>query len=203
LEKIILGILMLKRLTVYEIRSILKKSFQCMCSDSLGGIQAALKKLLSAEMVTCCEYVEKSVNKKQYSITDKGRKDFLGWLHTPADISYPKNLELSKLLFMGLVPSEEQLPLIEETIALLEKELGNLLELQSSLLLLEENEKPQMVDYFKNDQEYGSGIQNAIQNLDIAENVNSIVKFQMLTLQYGIDLAKFQIDWFVKLREND
>ena len=35
-----------------------------MCSDSLGSIQAALKKLLMLEMVTFEELVEKGVNKK-------------------------------------------------------------------------------------------------------------------------------------------
>lgn len=199
MDKIILGILMLQRLTVYEIRSILKRNFQAMCSDSLGGIQATLKKLLSAGMVTCREYVEKSVNKKQYSITDNGRKDFLAWLHTPANLSNPKDMELGKLLFMGFVPTGERLPLIDEIIVILEKELSELLELQSFIPVKEETK--QMIDYYLNDPEYCSGIQTATRNSDITENVNDLATFNLLSLQYGIDLTKFQIEWFCSLRE--
>lgn len=200
MDKIILGILMLKRLTVYEIRGIIKKNFQAMCSDSLGSIQAAIKKLLAAQMITCSEYVEKSVNKKQYSITDKGRKAFLDWLHTPAAVSNPKNMEFGKLLFMGLVPAEKRLSLVGESIALLEEELAELLELQTSLQAVNE-EKEWMKAYWKNDTEYLLGIQNATQTSDIVENVNGIVDFQILTLQYGIDSTRFQIEWFRDLEK--
>lgn len=198
MDKIILGILMLKRFTVYEIRSMIQKNFQSMCSDSLGSIQAAIKKLLSAGMITYTEYVEKSVNKKQYAITDLGRKNFLDWLQTPAMVSNPKNMEFGKILFMGLVPAQKRLPLLDEIIALLEKELNDLLQLQLSLQ--ESNEKEHMIAFLESDSEYLKGIQNATQNLDITENADEIGFFEAMTLQYGIDSTRFQIDWFRKLR---
>lgn len=46
MDKIILGILMLHRMTAYEIKNVIKNSFKSMCSDSLGSIQVALKRLL-------------------------------------------------------------------------------------------------------------------------------------------------------------
>lgn len=199
MDKIILGILLLKRLTVYEIRIIIKNYFQAMCSDSLGSIQTTIKKLLAAQMITCSEYVEKSVNKKQYSITDKGRKAFLDWLHTPAAVSNPKNMEFGKMLFMGLVPSEKRPFLVDESIALLEKELTKLLELKTAIQTASD-EKDQMITYWKNDTEYLLGIQNATQISDIVESANSIGDFQMLSLQYGIDSTMFQIEWFRDLR---
>ena len=64
MDKIILGILMLRRMTAYEIRNIIKNNFKSMCSDSLGSIQSALKKLFELKMVTYEELVEKGVNKK-------------------------------------------------------------------------------------------------------------------------------------------
>ena len=45
MDKIILGILMLNRMTAYEIKNVIKLSYKSICSDSLGSIQAALKKL--------------------------------------------------------------------------------------------------------------------------------------------------------------
>lgn len=197
MDKIILGILMLQRLTVYEIRGIIKKNFQPMCSDSLGSIQAAIKKLLAAGMVTCSEYVEKSVNKKRYSIADTGREMLMNWLQTPADLADGKNMELGKLLFMGLVPDEKRLPLVEEMIMNLEKELSFLLGVQESV---NEAGKVQAVDYWSRDPEYCEGIRKATQNPDMMENANGIGYFQVITLQYGIDNLQFNIEWLKALR---
>lgn len=197
MDKIILCILMLQRLTVYEIRGIIKKNFTSMCSDSMGSIQAAIKKLLAAGMVTCSEYVEKSVNKKRYSITNAGRKALTDWLQTPADLADGKNMELGKLLFMGLVPAEKRLPLVDEMIAGLEKELSFLLDVQDSVA---ENGKVQAVDYWSQDPEYCAGIQKATQNPDMMENANGIGFFQIMTLQYGISNLQFNIEWLKALR---
>lgn len=200
MEKIILGILMLRRLTVYEIRGIIKKNFQSMCSDSLGSIQAVIKKLLAEQMITCMEFMEKSVNKKQYSITNAGRAYFLEWLKTPADMSKMKNMELGKLLFMGLIPAEERFSLVNEIILMLENELSELNEIQAAIQ--ESDEKEQAIIYLENDPEYRSGIQNATRNSSVVENANEIGKFEAITLQYGIDSTKFQIDWFKSLKNN-
>ena len=108
MDKIILGILMLMRLTTYEIRNIIRQNYNAMCSDSLGSIQVALKKLLQAGFVTCSEFVENGVNKKRYSIMDSGRTIFMDWLKTPVDMSKTKNMDLGQLVLMGLVPATQQ-----------------------------------------------------------------------------------------------
>jgi DNA-binding PadR family transcriptional regulator len=189
---------MLQRLTVYEIKRIIKKNFWGICSDSTGSIQAGIKKLLTAEMITYSEYVEKSVNKKRYSITDKGRKELLQWVQTPADMSGSTNMELGKLMFMGLVPAEKHTMLIDEIIAHAENELSLHLELQATLNLPKGIETA--IAYLEKDPEYRAGIQNATQNTDNYENIKNIGHYQMLTLQYGIDLIKFEIEWFKKLK---
>ena len=203
MDKIILGLLMLRRFTVYEIRNIIKLNFKSMCSDSLGSIQAAVKKLLEAQMLTCNEYVEKGVNKKQYSITARGRRAFMDWIKTPADLTNAKNMELGKLLFMGLLPAKTRRPLVDEMVVLLEKELAFLLTIQSSAN--EPAGKKQAVDYWKNNPEYFAGIKNATLNSDMSENVNAIVYFELITLQYGIDYLKFNIKWLralsIKMRK--
>lgn len=76
MDKIILGLLMIKTMTGYEIRNNIKNNFSLMCSDSAGSFQSAIEKLLSMGMITCEEYVEKGVNKKRYTITDKGHSTF-------------------------------------------------------------------------------------------------------------------------------
>ena len=203
MDKIILGLLILKRLTVYEIRTIIKKNFQPMCSDSLGSIQAAVKKLLAAQMLTCSEYVEKGINKKRYSITNMGRKALLDWLQIPADLADSKNMELGKLLFMGLVPAGKRSALMDEMIARLETELAFLLGVRATVDAKEAatTEIGEVLGYWKNDKEYYEGIQNATQNPDMTENLNDIEYFQIATLQYGIDSLKFHIKWLKTLKK--
>lgn len=46
MEKIILRILILGRMTAYEIRNIIRQNYTAMCSDSLGSIHVALKNYL-------------------------------------------------------------------------------------------------------------------------------------------------------------
>ena len=201
MDKLILGLLMLKRLTVYELRGAVKQYFQSMCSDSLGSIRVAVKKLRDAGLVTCEEYVEKSVNKKQYSITDKGRKEFLDWVHTPADISRFKNMELAKLLFMGFVSDKKRLPLLDEIIASLQKKLSKLLAIQSSIQISEG--KTEALSFWGDDHEYRNGILKSTQITDIAKIANDVGDFLMFCLQYEIDAAKFQIEWFRQLRNEE
>lgn len=113
-------------------------------------------------------------------------------------MSKSKNMELGKLLFMGLVPAIERRGLVDEIIHILEKELSDLQGIQAGIL---QAEKDQMITYLKNDAEYFFGIQKATGITDVADNVNVIGEFQEITLQYGIDSTKFQLDWFIKLRD--
>ena len=189
MDKLILGLLMIKRLTVYEIKSIIQKNFRDKCSGSMGAIQSAIKKLLAADMIIFSEYVEKSVNKKQYSITEKGREEFFKWLHVPANISGSKNMELGKLLFLGMLPMEKRVHLIEEIISKLDMYLLSLLEIQSSI---NDEDKQQIIKHWESDIKYFSCV---------IENTEDVIYFQEITLQYSIDITKFNIEWFKKLKE--
>lgn len=199
MDKIILGILMLKRLTAYEIRNVIRQNYSSMCSDSLGSIQVALKKLLEAGFVTCSEFVENGVNKKRYSITDLGRSNFMDWLKTPMDMSKTKNMDLGKLLLMGLVPAKERVVLLNQILQKLNKELGELMEILKATEHWDE--KDQVLAEMENDTDYRLGIQNATQQTDMEKNIDSIRYFENMTLQFGIAEVKFQIEWFSKLRD--
>jgi len=192
---------MLKRLTAYEIRGILKRNFKGMCSDSMGSIQAAMKKLLADGLVVYSEYVENGVNKKRYSITDEGRKALIEWIKVPADMTASKNMDFGKFLFMGLLPAEKRLPLLDEMILKIEEELSGMLELLDYSQGQISANKKLAIENWENDGEYLDGIINATQNPDVTENINGIGEYQMYTLQYGIDSLRFQADWFKNLRK--
>lgn len=198
MEYLILGLLMLKRLTIYEMRAAIKENFKSMCSDSMGSIQAAIKKLLEKEMVTYNERVEKSVNKKYYSITPAGRAHFLSWVRTPADLTKAKNMELGKLLFMGMVPADQRAALLDEIILSLETELNQLQAVKE--YQKNSTEKQTGAQSWRADQEYRDGIAAATGVTDIEDNIEQIHRFEMLTLQLGIDSTAFYLDWFCSLR---
>ena len=199
MDKIILGILMLHRMTTYELRNVIRNNFKSMCSDSLGSIQAALKKLLMSEMVTFEELVEKGVNKKRYSITDIGQKTLIEWIRVPIDISKTKNLDIGKLLFMGYISKNEQKNLIDKIIHSLEKEYTSLKKLRESIHI--EKERETLKDHLLKDTEYQERIKNLNKENDIYENIKEISKFTLATLDYGIDITAFNIEWFKKLKK--
>ena len=199
MDKIILGILMLRRMTAYELRNTIRDNFKSMCSDSLGSIQAALKKLLSLKMVTFEELVEKGVNKKRYAITDAGEKILMEWIKIPIDISKTKNIDAGKLLFMGYISKSEQKNLINKIILSLEEEYTALKNLKESINF--ESERLEIENYLLTDTEYQKRIKNLNKKNNISENIKEISKFTLASLDYGIDAIDFNIRWFKKLKK--
>ena len=199
MDKIILGILMLRRMTAYEIRNVIKNNFKSMCSDSLGSIQVALKKLFELKMVTFEEVVEKGVNKKRSAITDIGQKKLIEWIKIPIDTSKTKNVDFGKLLFMGYVSRNDQKNLIDKIILSIEQEHTALKSLKESIHA--EEERKMLADYLLTDIEYQARIRTLNTGNNISENIREISRFTLATLDYGIDIAAFNIEWFKKLKE--
>ena len=199
MDKIILGILMLHRMTAYELRNFIKNNFKSMYSDSLGSIQAALKKLFELEMVTFEELVEKGVNKKRYSITETGREALIEWIKIPINTSKTKNYDFGKLFFMGYVSKKDQKTLIDKIILSLEEEYKALKKLKESIDVEEESEE--IEHYLLADIEYKERIKNLDKGKELIENIREISKFTLATLDYGIDVTAFNIEWFKKLKK--
>ena len=199
MDKIILGILMLHRMTAYELRNFIKNNVKSMYSDSLGSIQAALKKLFELEMVTFEELVEKGVNKKRYSITETGREALIEWIKIPINTSKTKNYDFGKLFFMGYVSKKDQKTLIDKIIISMEEEYEALKKLKESIDVEEESEE--IENYLLTDIEYKERIKNLDKGKELIENIKEISKFTLATLDYGIDVTAFNIEWFKKLKK--
>ena len=199
MDKIILGILMLHRMTAYELRNFIKNNFKSMYSDSLGSIQVALKKLFELEMVTFEELVEKGVNKKRYSITETGREALIEWIKIPINTSKTKNYDFGKLFFMGYVSKRDQKTLIDKIIISMEEEYEALKKLKESIDVEEESEE--IENYLLTDIEYKERIKNLDKGKELIENIREISKFTLATLDYGIDVTAFNIEWFKKLKK--
>ncbi|MDB0440115.1 PadR family transcriptional regulator [Clostridioides difficile] len=197
MDKIILGLLMIKKLTIYELRSIIEMNFTSMCSNSMGSIQAAIKKLLEKKMIVYEELVENSVNKKFYILTNEGKECFLEWVQTAMISGKMKDMELSKLFFMGFVPTKKRLSLIESYLADLKKEKDHLENIKKQD---NNTSKLQYIAYIEKNKTEFNHFLKISKNSNIQKEVQDIIDFELLTLQFGIDRTNFEIEWFEKLK---
>ena len=192
MKELILGMLMQQKMTVYEIRLQIQSRYRDFCTDSLGSIQAAVKRLLDENKVTVYEYVEKSVNKKRYSITDEGRKAFYAWAQSPIVITDVRNTEFGKLLFLGMLSAKERLAVIDETLAWLEEELHSVDVIKDEADNVCNNEAQQTFENWKEDNDYFDGVIDKVEDISL---------YKQMTVQYGIELIKFNIEWFERLKK--
>jgi DNA-binding PadR family transcriptional regulator len=138
-----------------------------MYSDSMGSIQAAIKKLLKQGHIIFAEHVDNGKNKKTYSITDLGKKHFMNWLITPIKSGLTPNKMLTKLYFIGMLSSEERGPLITSYIDMLHKKMETL-----------------------------ASVQQKAKNVVLKDELKDIAYFQLETIQLSIDTLQFEIDWY-------
>ena len=188
MEIIILGLLMYQGYTIYDLRKIINEQFTFASSGSTGNIQASIKKLLSNEMIICVARQEKGINKKVYFITDIGKHYFIKKISTPIK-NKTKNMELIKLIFMGFIKHEEREALID----------GYIKELEGDLLTLEKiniDREGEECSYATRATDQGGAVE-----FMTSEAVHEIVFFENATLDFGISLLKFKIEWFNELKE--
>ena len=169
MDTLILGLLILRDLTSYEIRGFLRQGMYLMYSDSMGSIQVAIKKLLKAKYIVFDEYVENGKNKKKYSITAEGKVFFLEWVSQPIQHTDAQNRILTKLYFMGMLPLEKRVLTIQSYIAVLQKKLD--------ILCMTFQEA---------------------KNVQISDDLKDIAFFQLETIQLSIDSIRFERDWYMK-----
>ncbi|WP_339185024.1 PadR family transcriptional regulator [Oceanobacillus sp. FSL W7-1293] len=186
MDTIILGFLMIRGSTIYELRQSIKQTLSTVSSDSTGSIQAGIKKLVKKGWITFEEHVEGGVNKKTYFITEAGEKHFRENISTPM-LYKEKNMELSKFFFQGFTHHSEHEAFISSYLEELEKELHRLEAIK--ITIGQRNNFSR--DYINNLKESGGATEFMTE-----EGVKSIAYFQYATLDLGIEKIKFEIDWF-------
>ncbi|MGL5675094.1 MAG: hypothetical protein ACRDDX_01620 [Cellulosilyticaceae bacterium] len=198
MDKLILGLLILKNFTIYDLQKTIGTIFNDLCSNSTGSIQAAIKKLLQHEMIGFTQYEENSRLKKEYFITPKGIENFGTWVNEPMDTSITNQLQFGKIHFMGLAKKENRLSLVENYIGQLEEELGFLLALEQSIDI-EQNiasAKAQIEAY----PEKIFAIQALSGQDDFDASMRDVAMFTMVSLDHGISQTKHELEWFKGLK---
>ena len=137
MENIILGLLLLKNRTIYELRKRINDGLNLMYSCSTGSIQAAIKKLLQNGHVAVRE------------TTEKGKTAFNGWVNSPVDVVTAKNPELAKIYFMGFTEKEVRIKLIQSYIDDFKKTCSELEKICHEGEILSDGMKNNEVFYFQ------------------------------------------------------
>lgn len=193
MESIILGLLMVRGMTIYEIKSFINNKLDTMCSASSGSIHTSIKKLLGKEAIALVEVD----NKKVYFITLIGREQFNIWIKKPMDVKKAKNIELSKMFFFGLSDYEDRRGLIESYVNDLKIERDKLLAIYNMMNENKEEIIAKGLQDLKNDKWNDEGIKSISNNV-LNDKVIEIFEFQQATLDYGLSEVKFQIVWYSK-----
>ncbi len=194
MDIILLGLLMLQKCTVYEMRKYIDLCFSSISSNSMGSIQSAIKKLLARNMITFNEFVENSVNKKVYEITDAGKQRFYATISSPMQYK-DKNMELSKLFFMGFTAKENWDGLIDAYINVLRDEQTALESIRTNI-----DSNPEIDEAYVDGFKQNSSIPFE-DYPDPVAYVKGIGFFQVATLSLSIDKLQFEIEWFERLKD--
>ena len=171
MEWVVLGLLILKSMTIYELNSAFSKGLSLIYSASYGNLQYAVKKILKEDLISFVETVENGRNKKIYSINQSGKKAFFQWMHAEIDINKLETILLTKIFFLGLIEkTADRISIIEEMLKKTEAVERNLMEMD-----------------------------NAYSKLTFAEEEKDIAFYQLKTLDYGITAHTSVKNWLKEL----
>ncbi len=174
MKNVILGLLMIQSLTLYELNQSFKQGISMFYSASFGSLQAAVKSLLSKGWVVFEERVEHGRNKKVYSINEAGRAAFYQWMLAEIPSNKLEVTALSKVYFLGLIPTvAQQKQILAEILEKIQQVHGELNQMNAEL-----------------------------NRLEIPDEYRGILKFQLKTLDYGIQSHVFAREWFISLLKN-
>ncbi len=117
MEFVILGFLLIKDLSQYDLLQALSKEVSPFYQPSLGSIQNGLKKLLASGYVTKAQATDTGRKKYFYHITDQGKVYFRQWMI--GDINRVKfEAEMNtRLFFMGHLDISDRLTIFNKAIS--------------------------------------------------------------------------------------
>ena len=203
MENIILSLLLLKSTTIYEMRTYIQKVLSTVCSDSLGSMQIAIKKLLEKGYVSVTEYVESNTLKKQYSITPEGVEYYKTWAGTPINIQKMKSMEVGKIFFLGIAPGERRVEFLKSYIADLEGEYEKLLVIKDYVDKTQTTSIERNTKRIKEDPALVNNLLEVSGEKNIEQVVTNIDNYQVYMLEYGLERMKADLDFYKKILKRE
>ncbi len=186
-------------MTIYEMRAYIQQNLSTVCSDSLGSIQAAIKKLLDKEYIDIEEYIDNNMLKKQYSVTENGVIYFKEWIGTPMNIQKMKNMEERKFFFLGMAPKKKRIAFIRDYIKSLTAEYDKLCQIQQFV----DNTKDSVIETnvirISKELLLSEHLLTVSDESDLKNVVSNIYDYQMYMLEYGLARLREDIVFYEKI----
>lgn len=171
MENVVLGLLIIQNLTLYELNRAFKQGISLFYSASYGALQAAAKNLLAGGLIVYQEKVEGGRNKKVYSITSPGREAFFKWMFAEIPVSKLEVTALSRVYFLGLIPElEGRRQVVREILRTIDLVQAGLGQLNAE-----------------------------ISRIEVPDEYQGILHYQLKTLDYGLGAHVFARRWFEDL----
>ena len=199
MEHIILSLLLLKGMTIYEMRTYIQQNLSTICSDSLGSIQTAIKKLLDKGYIDVEEYIDNNMFKKQYSITEKGACHFKEWIGTPMNIKKMKNMEEGKFFFLGMASKEKRVAFIRDYVESLNNEYDNLCQIEQFVNHTKDSVIETNVIRISKESLLAERLLSVSEESDLKHVISNIYDYQMYMLEYGLTRLREDIVFYEKI----
>lgn len=199
MENIILSLLLLKEMTIYEIRTYIQQNLSTVCSDSLGSIQTAIRKLFDKGYVDIKEYIDNNMLKKQYSITQKGVVYFKEWIGTPMNIHKMKNMEEGKFFFLGMASKEKRIKFIRKYIKCLNDEYDKMCQIQQFVDNTKDTVIETNINRISRSQTLTEHLLSVSEEKDLINVVCNIYDYQLYMLEYGLTKIREDIAFYEKI----
>ncbi len=177
MEHVILGLLHIRDMSEPDMTSLISKALPFVYWDNESSINTAIRSLSQATKIASKDHVEKGEHKVVYSITKLGKDEFSEWLKVPMAPDKARNMELSKLFFMGLAHKSDRVNAIQGYIDKLKvmKESMLAVKMLFSNLYSDKMTKP------------------------LSDKESDVMEFQLYTLEYGVSRIDFEVEWYEKL----
>ena len=199
MEYIILGLLLFKPMTVYEIRIYIQKNLTTICSDSLGSIQIAIKKLLNKGYITTKEYLERGLVKKKHSITSLGVEHYKEWVGSPINIAKMTNMEESKLYFLGTASKEKRISFLKSYISSLKEQFNKLVRIKELTKGAKDIAIHTHLERIANEKQITDNLSVVSEEDNMQSIFENTYSYQIYLLEYGLNRVKSDISFYEKI----
>ena len=199
MEYIILGLLLFKPMTVYEIRIYIQKNLTTICSDSLGSIQIAVKKLLNKGYITTKELLERGLVKKKHSITSLGVEHYKEWVGSPINIAKMTNMEESKLYFLGTASKEKRISFLKSYISSLKEQFNKLVRIKELTKGAKDIAIHTHLERIANEKQITDNLSVVSEEDNMQSIFENTYSYQIYLLEYGLNRVKSDISFYEKI----
>ena len=199
MEYIILGLLLFKPMTIYEIRAYIQKNLTTICSDSLGSIQIAVKKLLNKGYITTKEYLERGLVKKKHSITSLGVEHYKEWVGSPINIAKMTNMEESKFYFLGTASKEKRISFLKSYISSLKEQFNKLVQIKELTKGAKDIAIHTHLERIANEKQITDNLSVVSEEDNMQSIFENTYSYQIYLLEYGLNKVKSDISFYEKI----